>query len=190
MASKSLKGKIGVTTENIFPVIKEFLYSDHEIFIRELVANAVDATQKLKTLASNGDFKGELGDLKVQVELDEKSKTLKIIDNGIGMTSDEVDKYIKQQGYDLLQVMVAFSGSVKDPDMPDSEYTEATMNLDENGNHVSEAQTKSVFHDQGDILVVAEKYQTGFDEPLLHTMIVDKKLRNVKTVQTFTGSAE
>ena len=96
MASKSLKGKIGVTTENIFPVIKEFLYSDHEIFIRELVANAVDATQKLKTLASNGDFKGELGDLKVQVELDEKSKTLKIIDNGIGMTSDEVDKYINQ----------------------------------------------------------------------------------------------
>ena len=90
------KGQIGVTTENIFPVIKQFLYSDHEIFLRELVANAVDATQKMKVLASNGDFKGELGDLKVSVELDEKDKTLKIIDNGIGMTAEEVDKYINQ----------------------------------------------------------------------------------------------
>ncbi len=90
------KGQIGVTTENIFPVIKQFLYSDHEIFLRELVANAVDATQKMKVLASNGDFKGELGDLKVNVELDEEKKTLKIIDNGIGMTAEEVDKYINQ----------------------------------------------------------------------------------------------
>ena len=88
-------GKIGVTTENIFPVIKKFLYSDHEIFLRELVANAVDATQKMKALALSGDFKGELGELAVRIELDEK-KTLKIIDNGIGMTSEEVDKYINQ----------------------------------------------------------------------------------------------
>ncbi len=96
MATKTLKGKIGVTTENIFPVIKQFLYSDHEIFLRELVANAVDATQKMKALASSGDFKGELGDLKVSVELDEKKKTLKIIDRGIGMTEEEVDRYINQ----------------------------------------------------------------------------------------------
>ena len=96
MANKAQTGQIGVTTENIFPVIKQFLYSDHEIFLRELVANAVDATQKMKTLASNGEFKGELGDLKVSVELDEKKKTLKIIDNGIGMTAEEVDKYINQ----------------------------------------------------------------------------------------------
>ena len=89
-------GKIGVTTENIFPVIKKFLYSDHEIFLRELVANAVDATQKMKALASSGDFKGELGELAVRIDLDEKNKTLKIIDNGIGMTSEEVDKYINQ----------------------------------------------------------------------------------------------
>ena len=91
-----MNGKIGVTTENIFPVIKQFLYSDHEIFLRELVANAVDATQKMKALASSGDFGGELGDLKVRVELDEKEKTLWIIDNGIGMTEEEVDKYINQ----------------------------------------------------------------------------------------------
>ena len=90
------KGQIGVTTENIFPVIKQFLYSDHEIFLRELVANAVDATQKLKALASAGTFKGETGDLKVEIELDEKKKTLRIIDNGIGMTADEVDRYINQ----------------------------------------------------------------------------------------------
>ena len=96
MANKAQTGQIGVTTENIFPVIKQFLYSDHEIFLRELVANAVDATQKMKTLASNGEFKGELGDLKVSVELDEKKKTLKIVDNGIGMTAEEVDKYINQ----------------------------------------------------------------------------------------------
>ena len=89
-------GKIGVTTENIFPVIKKFLYSDHEIFLRELVANAVDATQKMKALAASGEFKGELGDLAVRIELDEAAKTLKIIDNGIGMTEEEVDKYINQ----------------------------------------------------------------------------------------------
>ena len=96
MANNSLKGKIGVTTENIFPVIKQFLYSDHEIFLRELVANAVDATQKIKALASSGDFKGELGALNVRVELDEKQKVLRIIDRGIGMTEEEVDKYINQ----------------------------------------------------------------------------------------------
>lgn len=90
------KGQIGVTTENIFPVIKQFLYSDHEIFLRELVANAVDASQKMKAIASNGDFKGELGELKVRVELDEDTKTLKITDNGIGMTDEEIDKYINQ----------------------------------------------------------------------------------------------
>ena len=92
----STTGKIGVTTENIFPVIKKFLYSDHEIFLRELVANAVDATQKMKALAASGDFAGELGELAVRIELDEAAKTLKIIDNGIGMTAEEVDKYINQ----------------------------------------------------------------------------------------------
>jgi molecular chaperone HtpG len=90
------KGKIGVTTENIFPIIKKFLYSDHEIFLRELVSNAVDATQKLKTLANVGDFKGELGDLTVRIKLDPKAKTLTISDQGIGMTAEEVDKYINQ----------------------------------------------------------------------------------------------
>ena len=89
-------GKIGVTTENIFPVIKKFLYSDHEIFLRELVANAVDATQKMKALAASGEYNGELGELAVRIELDESAKTLKIIDNGIGMTSEEVDRYINQ----------------------------------------------------------------------------------------------
>ena len=90
------KGNIGVTTENIFPVIKKFLYSDHEIFLRELVANAVDATQKMKALAASGDFTGELGDLSIRIELDSDAKTLKIIDRGIGMTEEEVDKYINQ----------------------------------------------------------------------------------------------
>ena len=89
-------GKIGVTTENIFPVIKKFLYSDHEIFLRELVANAVDATQKMKALAASGEFNSELGELAVRIELDEAAKTLKIIDNGIGMTDEEVDRYINQ----------------------------------------------------------------------------------------------
>ena len=89
-------GKIGVTTENIFPVIKKFLYSDHEIFLRELVANAVDATQKMKALAASGEYDAELGELSVRIELDEAAKILKVIDNGIGMTEEEVDKYINQ----------------------------------------------------------------------------------------------
>jgi molecular chaperone HtpG len=95
------KGNIGVTTENIFPVIKKFLYSDHEIFLREMVSNAVDATQKIKTLAEKGDFKGELGELKVSVSVNEKKGTITISDNGIGMTEEEIDKYINQ---------IAFSG--------------------------------------------------------------------------------
>ena len=95
------KGNIGVTTENIFPVIKKFLYSDHDIFLREMVSNAVDATQKLKTLAAQGDFKGEIGDTTVRVSLDEKAGTLTISDHGIGMTDEEIDKYINQ---------IAFSG--------------------------------------------------------------------------------
>ena len=90
------KGNIGVTTENIFPVIKKFLYSDHEIFIREIVSNAVDATQKLKTLAGKGDFKGELGDLKVEVKVDKDAGTITVSDRGIGMTAEEIDKYINQ----------------------------------------------------------------------------------------------
>ncbi len=90
------KGKINVTTENIFPIIKKFLYSEHEIFLRELISNAVDATQKLKTLASVGEFKGELGDLTIRVELDKKKKTLTVKDAGIGMTAEEVEKYINQ----------------------------------------------------------------------------------------------
>lgn len=90
------KGHIGVTTENIFPVIKKFLYSDHEIFLRELVANAVDATQKMKAVASKGEFKGELGDLTIHVAVDDKENTLTITDRGIGMTEEEVDKYINQ----------------------------------------------------------------------------------------------
>ena len=90
------QGKIGVTTENIFPVIKKFLYSDHDIFVRELVANAVDASQKMKALAGSGDFKGELGDLTIRLAADEKANTLTITDRGIGMTEDEVDKYINQ----------------------------------------------------------------------------------------------
>lgn len=97
-----------------------------------------------------------------------------------------VEEYIKQQGYDNLQVMIAFSGSVSDPEFPDYEFTENNINHDEDGNRVTESQTKAVFHDQGDILIVAEKYQTGFDEPLLHTMIIDKKLRDVKAVQTIS----
>ena len=95
------KGNIGVTTENIFPVIKKFLYSDHDIFLREMVSNAVDATQKMKTLSTIGEFKGELGDLSVRVILDEKAGTLTIRDHGIGMTAEEIEKYINQ---------IAFSG--------------------------------------------------------------------------------
>ncbi|NJO69779.1 MAG: molecular chaperone HtpG, partial [Bacteroidetes bacterium] len=90
------KGTIGVTTENIFPIIKKFLYSDHEIFLRELISNAIDATQKLKAIASTGEYKGELGDLTVKVSLDSKKKVLTISDSGIGMTADEVEKYINQ----------------------------------------------------------------------------------------------
>ena len=89
-------GNIGVTTENIFPIIKKFLYSDHEIFLRELVSNAVDASQKLKTLAISGEFNGDTENLKVQVLLDKENKTLTIRDNGIGMSEDEVEKYINQ----------------------------------------------------------------------------------------------
>lgn len=96
------KGSIGVTTENIFPVIKKFLYSDHEIFLRELVSNAVDATQKLKTLSSFGEFKGELGDMAVRVTVDKEAGTLTVSDSGIGMTAEEIDKYINQ---------IAFSGA-------------------------------------------------------------------------------
>ncbi|MBE6314159.1 MAG: molecular chaperone HtpG [Bacteroidales bacterium] len=95
-------GKIGVTTENIFPVIKKFLYSDHEIFLRELVSNAIDATQKLKTLTSVGEFKGELGDLRVTISVDKEKGTLTVSDNGVGMDSDDIEKYINQ---------IAFSGA-------------------------------------------------------------------------------
>ena len=95
------KGNIGVTTENIFPVIKKFLYSDHEIFLREMVSNAVDATQKLKTLAERGEFKGDMGDLTININLDAEKGTLTISDHGIGMTAEEIDKYINQ---------IAFSG--------------------------------------------------------------------------------
>ena len=96
------KGQIRVQTENIFPIIKKFLYSDHEIFLRELVSNAVDASQKIKTLSSIGEAKGDLGELRIDVELDLKEKTLSITDRGVGMTGEEVDKYINQ---------VAFSGA-------------------------------------------------------------------------------
>src|SRR5882762_7346069 len=96
------KGSIRVQTENIFPIIKKFLYSDHDIFIRELVSNAVDATQKLKTLSSLGEAKGELGDLGIEIRLDTEKKTITISDKGVGMTAEEVDKYLNQ---------VAFSGA-------------------------------------------------------------------------------
>src|SRR5688572_2989064 len=96
------KGNIRVQTENIFPIIKKFLYSEHDIFIRELVSNAVDATQKIKTLSSIGEAKGELGELRIDVKLDAKNKTLTISDRGVGMTEEEVDKYLNQ---------VAFSGA-------------------------------------------------------------------------------
>ena len=112
-----MQGNLNVQTENIFPVIKKFLYSDHEIFLRELVSNAIDATQKLKALASRGELKGETGDLTVEIEVDSKKKTLTVKDRGIGMTADEVEKYINQiafsgatdfldkQGGDFLQVV-------------------------------------------------------------------------------------
>ena len=96
------KGTIGVTTDNIFPIIKKFLYSDHEIFLREVVSNAVDASQKLKTLASVGEFKGELGTLVVRVAIDKEAGTLTISDRGVGMTAEEIDRYLNQ---------IAFSGA-------------------------------------------------------------------------------
>ena len=99
---KMQQGQINVQTENIFPIIKKFLYSDHEIFLRELVSNAVDATQKLKTLASMDKVKEELGDLTIQIKVDKKAKTLTISDRGLGMTAEEIDKYINQ---------IAFSGA-------------------------------------------------------------------------------
>src|SRR5687767_1985689 len=104
MAAVKEKGNISIHTENIFPIIKKFLYSDHEIFLRELVSNAVDATQKLKRLSSIGEFNGELGELKVTVKLDENAKTITVSDNGIGMTAEEIKKYINQ---------IAFSGATE-----------------------------------------------------------------------------
>src|SRR5690554_1165134 len=99
-----MKGNINVKAENIFPIIKKFLYSDHEIFLREIVSNAVDATQKLKRLASIGEFKGELGDLSVRISINKKLKTITVSDRGIGMTAEEVKKYINQ---------IAFSGATE-----------------------------------------------------------------------------
>jgi molecular chaperone HtpG len=104
MAEVSEKGTISIHTENIFPIIKKFLYSDHEIFLRELVSNAVDATQKLKKLSSLGEFDGELGDLKIEVSFDKSKKTITVSDRGIGMTGEEVKKYINQ---------IAFSGAAE-----------------------------------------------------------------------------
>src|ERR1700729_3659550 len=98
------KGSIRVQTENIFPIIKKFLYSDHEIFLRELVSNAVDATQKIKRLAALGQYNGELGDLKIEISFDEKAKTITISDRGLGMTAEEIKKYINQ---------IAFSGATE-----------------------------------------------------------------------------
>src|SRR5438067_8908564 len=98
------KGSISIHTENIFPIIKKFLYSDHEIFLRELVSNAVDATQKIKRLAALGQYKGELGDLRIKVAVDKEAKTLTISDSGIGMTAEEIKKYINQ---------IAFSGATE-----------------------------------------------------------------------------
>src|SRR5882672_5771690 len=104
MAETIEKGTISINTENIFPIIKKFLYSDHEIFLRELVSNAVDATQKLKKLASVGEFKDELGDLRIEISFDKKKKTITVSDHGIGMTGEEVKKYINQ---------IAFSGAAE-----------------------------------------------------------------------------
>jgi molecular chaperone HtpG len=101
------KGQIRVQTENIFPIIKKFLYSDHDIFLRELIANAVDATQKLKTYSSSGEAKGDLGELRIDVVLDKDAKTLTISDRGIGMTSEEVDKYINQVAFSSAEEFLA-----------------------------------------------------------------------------------
>ncbi|RLD59016.1 MAG: molecular chaperone HtpG, partial [Bacteroidetes bacterium] len=100
------KGTINIQTENIFPIIKKFLYSDHDIFLREIISNAVDATQKLKTLASMGKFKGELGDLTIHVKVDKKNKTIKVIDRGIGMTGEEVEKYINEIAFSSAEEFV------------------------------------------------------------------------------------
>ena len=109
-------GKIGVTTDNIFPIIKKFLYSDHEIFLRELISNAVDATQKLNTLVSVGDYKGEVGNTTIYVSVDKKKKTLKVSDSGIGMTAEELDKYLNQIAFssanDFLDKYKEQSGSI------------------------------------------------------------------------------
>lgn len=110
------QGKIGVTTENIFPIIKKFLYSDHEIFLRELVSNAVDATRKLSALASMGQFKEELGDLTIKVEVDKKKKTLKVIDRGIGMTADEVEKYITQIAFSSAEEFIEKFKNISEED--------------------------------------------------------------------------
>ncbi|HRC67703.1 MAG TPA: ATP-binding protein, partial [Bacteroidales bacterium] len=101
------KGKINVQTENIFPIIKKFLYSEHEIFLRELISNAVDATTKLKALASIGEFKGELGDLRIEVKVDKKKKTLTVSDKGIGMTAEEIDKYINQIAFSSAEEFIS-----------------------------------------------------------------------------------
>ena len=100
-------GTIGVTTENIFPVIKKFLYSDHEIFLREIVANAVDATQKMRTLAGSGVFQGELGELKVRVSVDKEARTLTVSDSGIGMSAEEIDRYINQIAFSSAEEFMA-----------------------------------------------------------------------------------
>jgi molecular chaperone HtpG len=97
-------GKIGVTTENIFPIIKKFLYSDHEIFLRELISNAVDATQKLKTMASVGDYKGDMGDMRIRVYVDKKKKTIRVSDFGVGMTAEELDKYLNQIAFSCKRI--------------------------------------------------------------------------------------
>ena len=100
-------GKIDVKTENIFPIIKKFLYSEHEIFLRELISNAVDATQKLKTLASSGKFTEELGDLTIEVKVNKKRKTISVSDRGIGMTADEVERYINQIAFSSAEEFVS-----------------------------------------------------------------------------------
>ena len=104
MSQKSEKGSISIDTENIFPIIKKFLYSDHEIFLRELVSNAVDATQKLRKVATLGEFKGEVGDVKIEVSFDKDKKTITVSDKGLGMTGEEIKKYINQ---------IAFSGATE-----------------------------------------------------------------------------
>ena len=106
------KGNIGVTTENIFPVIKKFLYSDHEIFLREMVSNAVDATQKMKTLAAQGEYKEELGDLTVRVSLDADKGTITISDHGIGMTEEEIDKYHNPLNKIICEETIRLGGSM------------------------------------------------------------------------------